>query len=114
ASRRQLDGATVAGGSESAQDAAPIDEIIVSGTRRLAEMRKEMVELEDRFLARYNELNKIPEFAINCYAEAAQNSRFLRRTCRPVFVDTAIMLDAQDWVRGKATLGLQAPTGILQ
>lgn len=78
----------------SSEATPPIDEVIVSGTRTLADLRKEMRVLEDRFLAKYNELNKEPEFAINCAEEATVGSRFVNHVCRPKYVDTALRKEA--------------------
>ncbi len=77
-------------------------EVIVSATRTLAELRKDILVADERFLAKYNELNKVPEFAIACDEEATTGSRFLRRTCRAEFVTVAIREGAQDWFRGNA------------
>jgi len=81
--------------------APPVDaEVTVSAIRRLAELRKEMLAAEDRFIAKYNELNKEREYAITCNDEAHTGSRFLRRVCRPEFVSNATGYEARQWFRG--------------
>ncbi len=74
-------------------------EVTVSAIRRLAELRKEMLAAEDRFIAKYNELNKERQYAISCINEASTGSRFLRRVCRPEFVSNATGYEAREWFR---------------
>ena len=79
-----------------ASDAAPpTDEVIVSANRTLADLRKEIRLIQDLFLAKYNELNKVPEYTINCDDEAATGSRFREHVCRAKFVDNALRAE---WV----------------
>ena len=81
--------------------APPVDaEVTVSAIRKLAELRKEIVLAEDRFLAKYNELNKDREYAITCTSEPFTGSRFYRRVCRPEFVGMATSVEAQTWLQG--------------
>jgi hypothetical protein len=57
-----------------------IDEVLVRGTR-LRELRAEIVAAEDRFYARYNELNKVDDFDIACAEDAHTGTRIPRRRC---------------------------------
>ncbi|HXC60736.1 MAG TPA: hypothetical protein VN645_15580 [Steroidobacteraceae bacterium] len=63
-------------------DKAPTetDEIVVHA-RRLVEMRADIVAAEERFLLRYNDLNKIDDFHIECRVEPPTGSRLKQRTC---------------------------------
>ncbi len=86
--------------SGTAKVAPPVDaEVTVSAIRQLAQLRKEMLVAEDRFIAKYNELNKEREYAISCTDEAHTGSRFLRRVCRPKFVANATGYEAREWFR---------------
>lgn len=95
---RQAQGtAKASGGKETlAVDA----EVIVSATRTLAAMRKQILVAEDRFLAKYNSLNQVREFDVVCHDEAPTGSRLRVRSCRPKFIDKAL----EHEVQGKAGL----------
>ena len=87
-------GALAANGAQ----AEPLDPVIVKGKRGgLAEMRQEMVQLEERFFARYNELNTRDEFDTHCHQEARLGTRFERRYCRAVFEAEAFEKEARDF-----------------
>jgi hypothetical protein len=77
-------------------------EVNVSAVRKLAQMRKEIQTAEDRFLAKYNELNQERQYAIKCNQEAFTGSKFYRRVCRPEFVSAATRDEAVTWVRGNS------------
>lgn len=67
------------------------DEVVVRGERvKLDEMREEIIQLEDNFYARYNELNTVRDFDILCIAEAKTGTRFIKRSCRPVYQEKAV------------------------
>lgn len=52
-----------------------------------AELRKALTQAEDRFYARYNELNKDDEYDIICRAVVQTGKRLAERSCEPRFVD---------------------------
>jgi hypothetical protein len=56
------------------------DEIIVRGTR-LWELRAAVVEAENRFYTRYNDLNKVDDFDIECTVEAPTGTHIKKRSC---------------------------------
>lgn len=88
-----------------------LDEILVQGSRaRLVEMRKELVKLEDRFYAQYNDLNTVKDFDIHCVREARTGTRIIRRTCRAVYEDEAIAQEGQDALRIRQYLEPQLQT----
>jgi hypothetical protein len=67
-----------------------LDEIIVSGgLGSLGSAWKAVIEAEDRFYARYNELNKDDAMDIECRFEQAIGTRIPKRTCQPRRVDEA-------------------------
>jgi len=57
-----------------------LDEVLISGTR-LSELKKAVVAAEDRFYARYNELNKRDIFDIECQVDAPLGTRIPQRWC---------------------------------
>jgi len=57
-----------------------LDEVLVQGTR-LRELKKAIVVAEDRFYARYNELNKRDLFDIECRVEAPLGTKIPQRWC---------------------------------
>ena len=72
-----------------AADAAVDGEVTVRAKRELEKLRLEIDAAQDRFIARYNELNKDPQYAMKCNDEAPTGSRFTRHNCRPEFVNAA-------------------------
>jgi hypothetical protein len=69
-------------------DAELTDEVLVRGTR-LAELRAAIVKAEDLFYARYNELNKVDKFDIECALDAHTGTKLKQRRCF-----TKLQLDA--------------------
>jgi hypothetical protein len=57
-----------------------IEEVVVQGTR-LYELREAIVVAENRFFARYNELNKVDDFDIECELTAPTGSKLKQRGC---------------------------------
>lgn len=69
--------------------AVPVEEVIVHGRyQRLSAMRKEYEKLEDKFYDEYNKLNTDHQWDVNCGREAPTGTRFERRVCSPVFVES--------------------------
>ena len=56
------------------------DEVLVRGTR-LRELKAAIVAAEDRFYARYNELNKVDAFDIECATDAHTGTKLKQRRC---------------------------------
>jgi len=56
------------------------EEVLVRGTR-LRELRAAIVQAEDRFYARYNELNKVDRFDIECAMDAHTGTLIKQRRC---------------------------------
>lgn len=82
-------GLTLAGAAVAPQ--SDLNEVLVQAQRvQLREMRKELVQLEDRIFARYDELNTKDEFDIHCFKEARTGTRFVKRTCRAQYEEDAV------------------------
>lgn len=80
-----------------AESDQPLDVIIVTASRlKPHELRQLLIETEDRFYARYNELNTINEFDINCYVAAPTGTNLKRRSCLPIFEERAIQRVGQE------------------
>jgi hypothetical protein len=56
------------------------DEVLVRGTR-LKGLKAAIIEAENRFYARYNELNKVDDYDIDCSKNAHTGSRVAQRHC---------------------------------
>jgi hypothetical protein len=73
-----------------------LEEVTVQGERvRIEELRRQIVELEDRFYDRYNELNTNDDFDIHCIEEARTGTRFIKRSCRAVYMEQALAEEGQ-------------------
>jgi hypothetical protein len=73
-----------------------LDEVTVNGERvKIEAMRKQIVELEDNFYDRYNELNTNDDFDIHCIEEARTGTRFIKRSCRAVYQEQALAEEGQ-------------------
>ncbi len=71
-----------------AGEADELDEVTVEGSS-FARMRMDMVALEKRFYALYNQLNQNDDFDVNCNSEAPLGSHIQRRVCRVVYYEKA-------------------------
>jgi len=67
-----------------------LDEVIVSGKLdSLSDLRKAIVDAEDRFLTRYNELNKSALYDVKCVTYEPTGTRQKVRYCEPDFIADA-------------------------
>ncbi len=65
-----------------------LDEIVVTGDRdSLSGARKAIIEAEDRFFARFNELNKDNAYDISCDMVKPTGTQIPMRLCNPRIVD---------------------------
>jgi hypothetical protein len=94
----------------------PLDEVVVRGLRtQLSELRREVVELEERFYSRYNELNEIDDFDVHCAEQARTGTLIVRRSCEPVYASNAIRqegvggLQARQFIQEQFTNGSKDP-----
>jgi glycosyltransferase A (GT-A) superfamily protein (DUF2064 family) len=79
----------------SPEQAADLDEVVVNGAQ-LDQVKKELLEAEDRFFRRYNELNTDNEFDIQCQKEARVGTRLKKRYCRANFEEKALVEEGQE------------------
>ncbi len=79
----------------STEQGPDLDEVVVNGAQ-LDQVMKELVEAEDRFFRRYNELNTKNDFDIQCQKEARIGTRLKKRHCRAGFEEKAIAEEGQE------------------
>jgi hypothetical protein len=73
-----------------------LDEVTVNGERvKMETLRKQIVQLEDKFYDRYNELNTVDDFDVHCIEEAKTGTRFIKRSCRAVYQEQALVDEGQ-------------------
>ena len=72
-----------------------MEEVIVRGTR-LYELRAAIVAAEDKFFARYNDLNTIDDFDIDCNRVQITGTKFQKRRCAPRLLDKVLASDARE------------------
>jgi hypothetical protein len=75
-------------------------EVTVRAKRELEKIRLEINAAQDRFIDKYNELNKDPQYAMKCSEEAHTGSRFTHHKCVPEFVNTATSFEARGALDG--------------
>lgn len=96
-----------------------LDRVDVYGTPAAVwTLRQAVIEAEDRFFSRYNELNRNDDFDVNCRVEARTGTRLNTRTCRPLYQEVAVQEGAKQAVElrqkfqsegGRALLGSNSP-----
>lgn len=84
-----LEAATPATGQEQV-----LDEVLVQGTQ-LWKLREQMVEVEDRFYALYNKLNKDQDFDVHCHIEAPTDRIVQERVCRIAYHENAQAIEVK-------------------
>jgi hypothetical protein len=78
-------------GAAEAHRITQLEEVVVTGElTTLSGVRTAMRDSEDRFYARFNDLNQDDEFDIGCRVEAPIGTRLKVRKCDPKSVDTAM------------------------
>jgi hypothetical protein len=83
-------------GAAPADEPANLDEVTVNGERvKLDALREQIVQLEDQFYDRYNELNPIADFDVHCIEEARTGTRLIKRSCRAVYQEKALAEEGQ-------------------
>lgn len=88
-----------------------LDEVVVNGNlSSLSGLRSAIVAAEDRFYARWNELNADDQYDIQCRIEAPTGRRLFRRTCMPRIVDDLTHAIAMGLVRGNSDTNAQYKT----
>jgi hypothetical protein len=76
-----------------------LDEVVVTGKLdSLPAAREAVIAAEDRFYARYNELNKDDMLDVQCRFEQPTGTRIPRRTCGTRMLDEETRAEAQTFV----------------
>jgi hypothetical protein len=92
-----------------------LDEVVVTGKLdSLSGIRAAIKDSEERFYARYNELNKDRNFDITCRNEAPTGSRVDRDNCQAQVVDETSAAEAQAFVSGIAGTVPVTPMTVLR
>jgi len=90
--------ASLACGVVSAAD-APVDQVVVEADRaNLVKLAREVQLAEQRFFARYNELNTKKKYAVRCYEEASTGTRFKQKYCKPVYETEAQAAQGREFI----------------
>lgn len=71
-------------------------EIVVSGEVSRARLRELIVEVEEDFFARFNEINADDDYDIICYEYVPTMSHIKKRVCEPAFMLRARGLNASE------------------
>ena len=79
----------------STEQAPDLDEVVVNGAK-LDQVMKELLQAEDRFFRRYNELNTKDDFDVQCQKEARIGTRLKKRHCRAGFEEKAMAEEGQE------------------
>ena len=87
--------------------AGSIEEVRVSGTRDLSEMRQELVEAEDNIYRVYNELNLDDDYDIICTRETRITSHFSQRVCKARLFREAAAESAKEYKDNDETLPIK-------
>ena len=86
------------------RESTKLDEIIIPGQLNSANAIKQaLIDNEDRFNARYNELNQDDHYDVVCRDEIPTGSRVPRRNCQAKIVDEITTRGAQDFFRNLGT-----------
>ena len=78
-----------------------LEEVVIQGDRTLSAARKAMVDAEDRFYARWNDLNDDRKFDIRCHNEIPSDhpSRIWHRVCQPAFLEDMVQVASAEFVQ---------------
>ena len=80
-------------------DADELEQVQVFGSKEEPwQLRQAIIEAEDRFYERYNELNPNNDFDMKCRVEARTGTRLVTRTCKPLYQENAVQEGAKQAV----------------
>ena len=100
-----------AAASQDLSSITSLDEVVVTGKLdTLSGIRDAIKDAENRFYARYNELNKDRDYDVMCRREAPTGSRVARDICQAQVVDEVSSEQARDFVAGTANARLTPMT----
>jgi hypothetical protein len=112
-------GKTVAVAPSNVDDVTELDEVIVTGDRTLSAARKAIVDAEDRFYARWNELNPDKLYDIKCFEYTRTGTHFKFRACQPRFFEESSLaesrrlMDVANLGNGTFQAGADVPLNLL-
>jgi hypothetical protein len=87
---------------------AELPEVLVE-SKRLYKLRKEIIQVEDKFFALYNELNTDQDFDVHCTLNTPTGTHLQERVCRVSFYE-----DAQAaWARSQLTGDYSPPPDLV-
>jgi len=89
-------------GKSPVTSAEDLDEVLVRSSR-LSHLKAAIAEAEDRFYVRYNDLNKVDDFDIECAVDAPLGTKIPQRVCL-----TKVQLNAKAQYGLEYLLSLQA------
>lgn len=101
---------------------APVDQVVVEADRAsLVKLARDVKLAEERFYARYNEINTKRKYKVNCTEEASTGSRFKQKLCTPVYETEAQAAQGRDFIlglgrgssAGSASGGAVASSGVM-
>lgn len=84
---------------ESERQELVLDEVLVRGTQ-LWKLREQMVEVEDRFYALFNELSENRDFHVHCYIEPPIGRIIKERVCRVAYLENAQEIEVKALLDG--------------
>jgi hypothetical protein len=87
-------GLAQAAATNAVSETTDLPEVQVVG-KRLYQMRKDIINAENKFFAKFNELNKNDEFDIHCVMNAETGTHLKKRLCRVQFYEDAQRQEAQ-------------------
>ena len=106
-------------GGAPSDDAEELEQVHVYGSKEeIWQLRQAIIEAENRFFERYNDLNTNDDFDVKCRVEARTGTRLPTRTCRPLYQEDAVQEGAKQAVElrqrfqslgGGAQLGATSP-----
>lgn len=101
---------------------APVDQVVVEADRAsLVKLARDVQIAEERFYARYNELNTKRKFAVRCSEEASTGTRFKQKSCKPVYETEAQAAQGREFIlalgrgasAGSTSGGAVASSGVM-
>ena len=110
-------GASGQGGVAATESLRELDEVAVNG-KKWRDLKREMIEAEDRFYKRFNTLNTNDEFDIHCRMDKPTGTIVPQRQCEMQFLVEAGATDGQEFHRGligtSANRSVNTPLAVLQ
>ena len=90
-----------------------LEEVEVKGSR-LSELRDAVIKTEDRFISRYNDLNKDDDLDIECLRITKIGTRISYRYCRTKLQKRAQQDDSWKWISSALSMQLDPGMGAQQ